>query len=188
MTSQKVKIYHEKQSKQLCALHTLNNLFQNPTAFTKKELDEECDELSPESWNFLNPHRSSLGWGNYDINVMISVLKKRHYDMIWWDKRRNLIELPTKDVLGFVLNLSSNSCIAGVRLPFKSKHWLAIREIATMYYNFDSKLDHPLLIGDKTQLIEYLQTKLNDCELFIICSLYPCNLAVKEQDQALMTS
>ena len=28
-------IYHEKQMKELCALHSLNNLFQDPSAFSK---------------------------------------------------------------------------------------------------------------------------------------------------------
>lgn len=34
----KLKIYHQKQSKQLCALHALNNLFQEDV-FTKSDLD-----------------------------------------------------------------------------------------------------------------------------------------------------
>lgn len=35
------KLYHEKQEKQLCLLHTLNNLFQRKE-FTKSDLDEIC--------------------------------------------------------------------------------------------------------------------------------------------------
>lgn len=35
-------IYHEKQMKELCALHALNNLFQDRQAFTKKDLDDIC--------------------------------------------------------------------------------------------------------------------------------------------------
>lgn len=33
-----IPIYHEKQTRQLCALHALNNLFQNGK-FTKFDLD-----------------------------------------------------------------------------------------------------------------------------------------------------
>jgi josephin len=36
-------VYHEKQVKELCALHALNNLFQNK-CFTKQILDELCVE------------------------------------------------------------------------------------------------------------------------------------------------
>jgi len=35
-------IYHEKQSRELCALHALNNLFQDRHAFTKRDLDNIC--------------------------------------------------------------------------------------------------------------------------------------------------
>lgn len=82
-----VKIYHEKQSKQLCALHALNNLFQDPNAFTKQELDTICKELAPES-RIFNPHRSALGLGCYDVNVLISALAKKGFETIWFDKRK----------------------------------------------------------------------------------------------------
>jgi hypothetical protein len=36
-------IYHEKQEKQLCALHSLNNLFQE-RIFSKANLDDICVE------------------------------------------------------------------------------------------------------------------------------------------------
>lgn len=36
-------IYHEKQKKELCALHSLNNLFQDDF-YTKTKLDEICIE------------------------------------------------------------------------------------------------------------------------------------------------
>ena len=35
-------IYHEKQIKELCALHALNNLFQDGEAFSKQDLDDIC--------------------------------------------------------------------------------------------------------------------------------------------------
>lgn len=79
-------IYHERQVRELCALHALNNLFQDRTAFSKNELDSICHTLSPENW--INPHRSILGLGNYDINVIMSALQSRGYDMIWFDKRK----------------------------------------------------------------------------------------------------
>lgn len=36
-------IYHEKQRKELCALHSLNNLFQD-NFYTKSMLDQICIE------------------------------------------------------------------------------------------------------------------------------------------------
>lgn len=45
-------IYHEKQVKELCALHALNNVFQE-RFFTKATLDELCVELVTKLFPFL---------------------------------------------------------------------------------------------------------------------------------------
>lgn len=34
------QIYHEKQRRELCALHALNNVFQDSNAFTRETLQE----------------------------------------------------------------------------------------------------------------------------------------------------
>lgn len=80
------EIYHEKQVRELCALHALNNLFQARDAFTKAELDYICHSLSPDRW--INPHKSMLGLGNYDINVIMKALQDRGYETIWFDRRK----------------------------------------------------------------------------------------------------
>lgn len=123
-------IYHERQIRELCALHALNNLFQGMCmcclvcqfllnklydidhdtfftrspfkcvpkliflfifiaakgTFTKSELDEICVQLSPDEW--INPHKSMLGLGQYDVNVIMSALQLRGYEAIWFDKRK----------------------------------------------------------------------------------------------------
>jgi hypothetical protein len=38
-------VYHERQSRQLCALHVLNNLFQEPKAFVQGNLDVICHQV-----------------------------------------------------------------------------------------------------------------------------------------------
>lgn len=40
-----MKLYHERQVKELCALHALNNLLQSEQAFTKKDLDDICNRF-----------------------------------------------------------------------------------------------------------------------------------------------
>lgn len=89
LTAPPDKIYHEKQVRELCALHALNNLFQEKNAFLKSDLDSICYGLSPENW--INPHKSILGLGNYDVNVIMSALQARGYDMVWFDKRKYAI-------------------------------------------------------------------------------------------------
>ena len=39
------RVYHERQSRQLCALHVLNNLLQEPNAFVQANLDGICHEV-----------------------------------------------------------------------------------------------------------------------------------------------
>ena len=99
-------IYHERQSRQLCALHVLNNLLQvnvfpeyqsleshalsfcfKEKAFTKLELDDICTHLAPDS-HWWNPHRSPLGLGNYDVNVMMAALQSKDCQAVWFDKRK----------------------------------------------------------------------------------------------------
>lgn len=41
-------IYHEKQIKELCAMHALNNLLQEKEAFSQKQLDQICQEYVDE--------------------------------------------------------------------------------------------------------------------------------------------
>lgn len=86
MNFQEITIYHEKQVRELCALHALNNLFQEKDCFTKAELDSICHSLSPDNW--INPHKSVLGLGNYDINVIMKALQSRQCEAIWFDKRK----------------------------------------------------------------------------------------------------
>lgn len=85
-TIPKTSVYHEKQMRQLCALHALNNLFQGDQSYTKAELDDICSNLSPNVW--INPHRSVLGLGNYDINVIMTALQRRNCEAVWFDKRK----------------------------------------------------------------------------------------------------
>nr|CAG4647531.1 EOG090X0HOM [Megafenestra aurita]SVE92750.1 EOG090X0HOM [Megafenestra aurita] len=174
-------IYHEKQSKQLCALHTLNNLFQKADTFTKIQLDELCLQLTPNSW--INPHRSIFGLGNYDVNVVMAALQLMQCDLVWWDKRRKITANDLNSSMGFILNLPSPSKVGNLLFPFKTQHWLAIRLFDSVYYDLDSKLPAPEPIGDVNQLIDHLtkHLKTDGCELFLVNSTKPCTLAVAEQ-------
>lgn len=42
--------------------------------------------LAPDSR--LNPHRSVLGTGNYDVNVIMAALQGLGLAAVWWDRRR----------------------------------------------------------------------------------------------------
>ncbi|XP_041364493.1 josephin-2-like isoform X2 [Gigantopelta aegis] len=161
-------IYHERQQKELCAMHALNNLFQVQGAFTKKDLDELCNKLSPDA--FFNPHRSILGLGNYDVNVIMAALQKKGYDTIWFDKRKSIDCLQFENIMGFILNIPTEYKWGFVRLPIHRKHWISIKCINNQYVNLDSKLDCPEIIGDSAALKEFLHNQLmdNDKELLLV--------------------
>ena len=85
-------IYLEKQRWLLCALHTLNNLLQDAQAFSKSDLDGICESLASTTTAgcrcFGNPHRSLLGLGDYDVNVLMYALQQKGLAAIWFDRRK----------------------------------------------------------------------------------------------------
>ena len=167
---QEENIYHEKQSRQLCALHVLNNLFQDPNAFTKSDLDAICSRLSPNTW--INPHKSMFGLGNYDVNILMTGIQDWGYKTIWFDKRKSVETIHFENVYGFILNVPSNYKVFGVMpIPYHNKHWLAIKHFSDKgYYNLDSNLSKPKYIGEKKELLELLKDELSssDKELLLV--------------------
>ncbi|KFD51808.1 hypothetical protein M513_07335 [Trichuris suis] len=193
-------VYHEKQLLQLCAVHALNNLFQK-AIYSKAQLDEiclrygltnfysvltlVCCRLTPS--RLLNPHRSMLGLGDYDINVIQEALLKTGCSALWFDRRKNVDSVLTTDCIGFIVNVPSNWSLLGVPIPlWSNRHWVrtclsnvfkkfpafqyAIREIEGTYYNLDSKLSHAEAIGGRQQLLQFLSDLLQsgDVQLFTI--------------------
>lgn len=162
-------VYHERQVKELCALHALNNLFQDGQAFTKGSLDDICHRfLSPD--HLVNPHKSVLGLGNYDVNVIMSALQLRGYEAIWFDKRKDPSCIDLSKIVGFILNVPSEMKFGFLQFPLSRKHWIAVRDVAGTFYNLDSKLEAPVAIGKSQELLQYLreQVKCKDREIFIV--------------------
>ncbi|KAJ4940235.1 hypothetical protein JOQ06_026544 [Pogonophryne albipinna] len=120
-------IYHEKQRRELCALHALNNVFQDGTAFSRDALQEIYQRLSPST--LVTPHKKSmLGNGNYDVNVIMAALQTRGFEAVWWDKRRDVGSIELSNVTGFILNVPSNLRWGPLMLPLKRQHWMGVRE------------------------------------------------------------
>ena len=145
------QIYHEKQRRELCALHALNNVFQDSNAFTRETLQEIFQRLSPNT--MVTPHKKSmLGNGNYDVNVIMAALQTKGYEAVWWDKRRDVGVIALTNVMGFIMNLPSSLCWGPLKLPLKRQHWICVREVGGAYYNLDSKLKMPEWIGGESEL------------------------------------
>lgn len=51
------------------------------------------------------------------------------------------------NIEGFILNVPTEYKLGFVLLPLKRRHWIALKKIHGAFYNLDSKLDSPQLIG-----------------------------------------
>ncbi|CAL8360032.1 unnamed protein product [Arctogadus glacialis] len=151
------EVFHEKQRLELCAIHALNNVLQE-RVFTKETADDICKRLAPQC--VVNPHRSMLGTGNYDVNVIMAALQSRELAAVWWDKRRTVQNLCLTKVQGFILNVPSRVSLGIVSLPLRRRHWLAVCMVNGQYYNLDSKLKNPVCIGGEAELCSFLREQL----------------------------
>ncbi|XP_043846791.1 josephin-2 [Dromiciops gliroides] len=162
-----MSVYHERQRLELCAVHALNNVLQQ-RLFSQEAADEICKRLAPDSR--LNPHRSLLGTGNYDVNVIMAALQGLGLAAVWWDRRRPLAQLALPKVLGFILNLPSPVSLGLLTLPLQRRHWVALRQVAGVYYNLDSKLREPMALGGEAELRDFLSAALAEgpCEVLLV--------------------
>ena len=62
--------------------------------------------------------------------------------------------------------------IVGFQLPIKRPHWFSVRRIEKTYYNLDSKLSKPSVIGkddsDMTRFLAHLIENEKQCEIFLV--------------------
>ncbi|KAK9504255.1 hypothetical protein O3M35_010630 [Rhynocoris fuscipes] len=71
----------------------------------------------------------------------MAALQRKGCEAIWFDKRKSPECLQLNHIRGFILNVPSDYRLGFVLLPLRKRHWIAIRKIAGLYYNLDSKLD-----------------------------------------------
>lgn len=63
--------------------------------------------------------------------------------------RRPLSQLALPQVLGLILNLPSPVSLGLLSLPLRRRHWVALRQVGGVYYNLDSKLRAPEVLGNE---------------------------------------
>ncbi|KAL5710410.1 ubiquitinyl hydrolase 1 [Ranunculus cassubicifolius] len=154
------QIYHEKQKLQFCLIHALNNLFQEKDLFNRSELNTIAEKLVLEDpikqiWNPLSPifkpHHNSLT-GNYDVNVLISALEGKGKKVTWHDRRNGAESIDFTRLMGIVINVSVKR-FGGF---WRSRHWVALREIDGVWYNLDSDFQNPRAFKDLDEFKEFL--------------------------------
>ncbi|KJE93618.1 hypothetical protein CAOG_04377 [Capsaspora owczarzaki ATCC 30864] len=134
-----------------------------------------------------NPHRSVLGTGNYDANVLAAAVEVfMGMEVKWFDVRKPVREICLEaEVDQREEQLVSRSTAASHSKPssalgegsqrqpprpfgifvnidrpflaFGARHWFAVREIAGVYYNLDSTLDEPEAFASVDEIYEFLQ-------------------------------
>ena len=52
-------------------------------------------------------------------------------------------------MLGLILNLPSPVSLGLLSLPLRRRHWVALRQVGGVYYNLDSKLRAPEVLGNE---------------------------------------
>lgn len=75
-------------------------------------------------------------------------------------------------IIGFILNIPSDYKFGVITLPLRRRHWIAVRRIGDSYYNLDSKLRQPELLGNEADMLQFLREQLSDelhqRELFLV--------------------
>lgn len=157
------RVYLEHQHLQLCAVHVLNNLFQDNQAFSQEKLNRICLSLDPNS--FFNPHKSWLGLGNYDVNVIMTALSEKNMNVKWFDKRRPIEDLSVDGVYGYIMNVPSAFKLFGwISLPGNQRHWVAIKFFNSHgeYLLLDSNAKAPQSLGDASGLRAHISRAMTE--------------------------
>jgi len=168
-----ITLFHEQQKLQFCGVHCLNNLLQE-RKFDKKRLDEIAHLLSlesaPNAW--LNPHKSWLGTGNYDANVLMNGLLQEGKEVKWFDKRMNVEKINLDKIFGIIVN----TCTKRFFNLYKTRHWFALRRFGDKFFNLDSQLESPTTFGNDQDFVKFLKEICQDKYAELLLVVDPQNL------------
>eukprot|EP00698_Gefionella_okellyi_P006644 TRINITY_DN1597_c0_g1_i3.p1 TRINITY_DN1597_c0_g1~~TRINITY_DN1597_c0_g1_i3.p1 ORF type:complete len:167 (-),score=25.26 TRINITY_DN1597_c0_g1_i3:90-590(-) len=158
-------MYFERQVLQRCAIHCLNNLFQERWTDVTM-LDDIARELaSRDTPSFLNQHKSILTIGNYGVNVLEIALQRRGFELKWCNASQQLQPSDLENSFGLIVNIQT------WRLKFfPSRHWVAIRHMAQVgWVLFDSNMDTPIPLGLELRDVQvYLRERAAEGEVQVL--------------------
>lgn len=60
-----------------------------------------------------------------------------------------------------------------MKLPLDLKHWYVIRQLQGSFYNLDSKLSQPQLLGDREALLDFLRERLTEDKTQLLLVVEP---------------
>ncbi|XP_022441865.1 josephin-2 isoform X4 [Delphinapterus leucas] len=85
------------------------------------------------------------------VHALNNVLQQQLFSQEAADEicKRPLSQLALPRVLGLILNLPSPVSLGLLSLPLRRRHWVALRQVDGVYYNLDSKLRAPEVLGNE---------------------------------------
>ena len=101
------------------------------------------------------------------------MFNSKECDTVWFDKRKDPRAVVDLDQLvGCILNVPNDWKIGWLTFPMNRRHWIALKDIGGVWYNLDSKIKEPEIIGGKHECYQFLENHLKDKdkELFLIVS------------------
>jgi hypothetical protein len=134
--------YHELQWGLLCALHATNNMLQQKR-FTQKHFEQKAVDMHKYastlgiSVTTLNPHKSLFRLGNYDVNVLMAILKDQGFEASYL--KGDTADIDLGACFGVICNKKSNALFGLTSL----RHWYSLRAFSDHWYNLDSKFPAP---------------------------------------------
>jgi len=161
-------LYHERQVGRLCGMHCVNNILQRrayePFDFQRWEAQIEDQEAALTWWSFPHLFRcfcATVGGADFSVGSVELALADAGLELQWFDRRRKLCELKLDDpcLVGIIVNLQDKkkSCFE----DDSDRHWLSVlRTDGKDFYNLDSRLSRPSLLGEAEATISWLQGAL----------------------------
>ena len=141
-------LYHEKQDLALCGVHALNNLLQGPAfgagdlAAIALKLDEAQRALLTDDTAAAvfaaeiaegRSHRLDMSSGDFAFEVLAAALETRACHLI------NVDHASVAEAAGSCPEEEEGFLVHRL-------HWFALRRVASLWWNVDSKLPRPTLI------------------------------------------
>ncbi|CDF38030.1 unnamed protein product [Chondrus crispus] len=158
-----VRVYHERQQLWRCGLHATNALLKR-RAYSAADFSKIADDLmAGQRSSWFHPHRSMLGLGDYDVNVLMVALDKYAIQTNWVSETASLEEIirANPKMKGFLVNVPSQFGLPSFMAPANSlfgdrKHWIAVPRYYSHFHLVDSKTT-PSRFEKEVDLIRYLE-------------------------------
>mmetsp|Transcript_8055 Transcript_8055/g.13665 ORF Transcript_8055/g.13665 Transcript_8055/m.13665 type:complete len:214 (+) Transcript_8055:205-846(+) len=188
-------MYHEKQLLGHCAVHALNNLFQEQWVdfelmcqHSQELYNEDVQRGFVSKCFSLNPYKSVIPYyGDFDISVIVRALGASRRGRLCGhisslqdidSLQLDVGQMAARKELGYIVNLCLSSCPG-----FSKRHWFAVRREVKVYpdskdqggghcsfWNLDSKLPRPFLYRSSDDLQHFLRELIlhNKAQVFTV--------------------